>query len=152
LIEFPGKRDEICDVNIPGMTDETNERRAQALLDYVDAKAADSSPKRIDQRRAHRRPFRARCMVYYPARDGTTVLSTAGKTRDVSPHGIGFLSKKQLIVNTRLRIIVMLDDGREFRLSGVVVRSRNVRDNWYLTGAMLDEQKPGDSSDPTQEA
>ena len=132
-------------VDRQGITTEATEARAQALLDYVDAKADRNSPRRVNVRRAERRPFRTRCVIHFPARDGTTVLRADGRTCDISPHGISFLSTTPFIVNIRLRIAVILDDGRQFRLSVVVVRSRNVRGDWYLTGARLEESEFSDS-------
>ncbi len=104
------------------------------LLDLVDAQAKRLGQKRSNQRRRQRRRLRATCSIRFLARDGSTVLIAAGKTRDISRSGLGLLTNRHLSRDAAVHVQVRLADGKEFNLAGEVAYVRAVKGEWCLIG------------------
>jgi hypothetical protein len=113
----------------------TLEEVTAELLRELDAKATRGL---WDEKRGKdRRKFRFACRIYHMAPDGEGVDTSIGKTRDISPGGIGFVSGTHFQRHASLLVSVTLhkDDVKHF--PGKVAYCRFVRKNWYLTGVKM---------------
>ena len=112
------------------------------LLRELDAYAQSQETRWGEKRNRGRRQFHAPCEVYYPAPDGATVHKTNATTRDISEGGLGFVAAHHFSRNVPLLVAVTLLTEHVKNLTGRVVYSRRVNEEWYLTGvkfAALDD-------------
>jgi len=113
----------------------TLEKVTAELLSELDAKAARGL---WDEKRGKdRRKLRVDCRIYHVARNGEGVDTSIGKTRDISPGGIGFVSGTHFQRNASLLVSVTLPEGGVKHFPCKVAYCRFVRKNWYLTGVKL---------------
>lgn len=129
----------------------------RALLDFLDAQADRGPRRRARGRQDRRRRLRSACTIRFFARDGVTVLTAEGRTRDVSRTGLGLVTSRHLMQNAAVHITVRLDGGREFRLPGEVIHARGVKGSWYLIGVRFRKLKdprllPPPPPDPSEDA
>ncbi len=113
---------------------ERAERHIRELLQEIDSQAEKQRGKWADKRDSERRAFQASCRIRHLSPDGTTVLTTPGRTRDVSAGGLSFVSKKHLSRKSPLVVTIAVCGGQARQLIGSVVYSRSVAEEWYLTG------------------
>jgi len=120
----------------------TLEKVTAELLSELDAKAARGL---WDEKRAKdRRKFRSDCRIYHLAPDGEGVDTSTGKTRDISPGGIGFVSGTHFQRHAPLLVSVTPHEGDVKHFPGKVAYCRFVRKNWYLTGVKLTQLPASD--------
>lgn len=110
------------------------ERHIRELLEEIDSQAEEQRGKWADKRENERRVFQTSCQIRHFSPNGTSVLTTPGRTRDLSVGGLSFVSKEHLLRRSPLVVTVAVSGGRARQLTGSVVYSRGVEDEWYLTG------------------
>lgn len=113
---------------------ERAERQIRELLEEIDAQAEKQQGKWADKRDNRRRVFQAFCQIRHLSPDGASVLTTPGITRDLSIGGLSFVSQEHFLRRSPLVVMVTVSGGRARQLTGSVVYSRRVEDNWHLTG------------------
>lgn len=111
------------------------------LLAEVDAFSASEQGRWAEKRDSDRRKIKTDCSIRYLGPDGQRVLTTSGRTRDISVGGLGFICPKHFLKNAPLLVTLILPDGQVKRMTGEVVYSRQVRQGWYLTGLKFSRLK-----------
>lgn len=112
----------------------TDNQEVRELLHQIDSFARSQESRWTNKRAAPRREFVTSCEILSIAPDGKTVLTTSATTRDISLHGLGFVSREHFRPNASLIVTLVLPSGDTKHLTGNVVHSRPVRGEWYLTG------------------
>lgn len=125
---------------------------ARALLEFVDAQAKRQAIQRTNKRRSNRRRLHAVCSIRFLARDGQTVLTAEGSSRDIARTGIGILTKRHLRLHTLVYVRLRLRDDREFNLPGEIVHVRAVRGDWFLIGVRFGKLRDKRLLPPTPDA
>ncbi|MBL0870382.1 MAG: PilZ domain-containing protein [Phycisphaerales bacterium] len=91
-----------------------------------------------EERRHHTRlPFHTEVDVHEITSAGTVTNAQRCSTVDVSPAGLGFLSRKTYPVGSKLVLILRLPDHREKLLFGVVRAGNYAADARYQVGVEL---------------
>ncbi len=112
-----------------------DEREARKILREIDSHDSVQDELRwVEKRYTSRRGFRRSCRIRHIGPDGTTVLTTSGMTRDISPGGLGFVAPHQFEAETPLLITLSLPGGATKSLTATVRHCRVVRDEWCHTG------------------
>lgn len=122
------------------------------LLDLIDARSQGGSIPRHEARANQRRRLRVECVIRYFARDGATVLTAGGKTRDISRTGLGLISNRPIPSHSLVHVHVKVPDSKPFNLTGEVTHTRNVRGDWYLIGVQFRKAVDGRLNPPPDQS
>lgn len=118
---------------------ENEQQELAAIMADLDAQAAAGEPDWLEKRAHERKRLRVVCEVRFIGPDTTTVLWVPALSRELSAGGMSFVSRQHFRRQNQILITLCLPDGKDRRLSGVVVYSRSVRPNWSLTGLRFEK-------------
>lgn len=118
---------------------ENDQQELDAIMAELDAQAAAGEPDWLEKRAYQRKKLRVVCEVRFIGPDTTTVLRTPALSRELSAGGMSFVSRQHFRRQNQMLITLCLPDGKDRRLPGVVVYSRSVRPNWFLTGLRFEK-------------
>lgn len=110
-----------------------SDQEAAAILDRLDAEQLDDEN---GQRRSSRHPLRGMEMVVAVAQQGQPAVSHQVKTRNVSQHGLAFITTAAMLPGTMITVHFPTGKGGEpVRKEAIVRRSRLVQGVVYEIGA-----------------
>jgi len=109
------------------------DQETMAILDRLDAEQADNEN---HQRRSQRHPLRGMEIIVRVAQRGQPPVSHLVKTRNVSQHGVGFLSTAAMLPGTMIIVRLPTQKGKTpVQKEAIVRRSQLVEGMVYAIGA-----------------
>ena len=123
--------------NGAGSTKPEAETVHEVLAD-LEHSSAQSNGQWGEKRNAQRRQLRVACTIRYVAPDGASVVTSQGVVRDIGQSGLSFVSRDHLMRGKPLQIVLAVTSERSTSVTGAVVYSRIIRDEWHLTGVRFE--------------
>jgi len=108
------------------------------VLVELERASALSKGQWTDKRNARRRQLRVACTIRRVASDGASVVTTQGVVRDIGQSGLSFVSRDHFVRGKPLHMVLAVTSERSTSVTGAVVYSRIIRDEWYLTGVRFE--------------